>query len=44
MVGDPAIRNDKRYTYADYCAWGDEQRWEVIDGVAWFDHPSREIQ
>ena len=23
----------KRYTYADYCTWDDDQRWELIDGV-----------
>jgi len=21
------------YTYADYCGWGDEERWELIDGI-----------
>ena len=24
---------DKRYTYADYCAWDDDTRWELIDGI-----------
>ena len=23
----------KRYTYADYCTWDDDERWELIDGV-----------
>ena len=23
-----------RYTYGDYCRWPDDQRWELIDGVA----------
>ena len=23
----------KRYTYEDYCAWDDDKRWELIDGV-----------
>jgi Uma2 family endonuclease len=23
----------KRFTYAEYCTWDDEQRWELIDGV-----------
>ena len=22
-----------RYTYADYCKWDDDERWELIDGV-----------
>lgn len=24
---------DKKYTYADYLQWPDEERWELIDGV-----------
>jgi len=23
------------YTYADYCSWPDEERWEIIDGTAY---------
>jgi Uma2 family endonuclease len=23
----------KRFTYAEYCTWDDDQRWELIDGV-----------
>jgi len=34
-VGDPAKRSDHRYTYGEYCTWGDDERWEIIDGVAW---------
>lgn len=30
-----AMRDDGRYTYADYTRWGDDGRWEVIDGVAY---------
>ncbi len=29
------IREGKNYTYADYCAWSDDERWELIDGVAY---------
>ena len=29
----PALHETKRYTYADYCAWDDGERWELIDGV-----------
>jgi len=25
----------ERYTYEDYCTWDDDQRWELIDGVAY---------
>ena len=23
----------RRYTYADYCEWDDDERWELIDGI-----------
>jgi hypothetical protein len=23
------------WTYADYCGWPDDERWELIDGVAY---------
>lgn len=29
----PAIEKDKRYTYQDYCRWGEDERWELIDGI-----------
>ena len=25
----------RSYTYADYCEWDDDERWELIDGVAY---------
>ena len=28
-----ALRQDKRYTYADYYAWDDGERLELIDGI-----------
>ena len=28
-------RDEKHYTYADYCTWDDGERWELIDGVAY---------
>jgi len=34
-VGLPRRKLDRRYTYADYCKWPDDERWELIDGVAW---------
>ena len=30
----PAVKKTQRYTYADYCTWGDDERWELIDGIA----------
>ena len=29
----PLPDKDKRYTYADYLTWPEEERWEIIDGV-----------
>jgi Uma2 family endonuclease len=26
---------DRKWTYADYCTWPDDERWELIDGVAY---------
>jgi Uma2 family endonuclease len=34
-VGLPARKLDRPYTYADYRTWPDDERWELIDGVAW---------
>ncbi len=30
-----ASERNKRYTYADYLSWPDEERWELIDGNAY---------
>lgn len=30
-----AVRKNKKYTYDDYCAWPEEERWEIIDGYAY---------
>jgi Uma2 family endonuclease len=34
-VADPVHRNDRRYTYGEYLAWPGDERWELIDGVAY---------
>ena len=31
----PVLQKTQRYTYADYCTWDDNERWELIDGVAY---------
>jgi Uma2 family endonuclease len=31
----PIPKEKERYTYKDYCKWPDEERWELIDGVAY---------
>jgi len=31
---------DKRYTYADYCTWDDDIRYELIDGMSYLMEPA----
>ncbi|BBB89626.1 MAG TPA: Uma2 family endonuclease [Methylomusa anaerophila] len=38
-MGSNAIRNDRVYTYADYLNWPENERWEIIDGVAYMMAP-----
>lgn len=33
-MGLPAKKDDKLYTYGDYRTWSEDERWELIDGVA----------
>lgn len=35
-----AITKEKRYTYGDYITWPNEERWELIDGIAYNMSPS----
>ncbi len=39
-MGEPARNLDERYTYADYKNWPDDERWEIIEGVAYAMSPS----
>ena len=32
--------SDKKFNYADYLAWPDEERWEIIEGLAYDMSPS----
>ncbi|HOY67581.1 MAG TPA: Uma2 family endonuclease [Candidatus Ozemobacteraceae bacterium] len=32
-MSDPKPLSNQLYTYADYCRWSEDQRWELIDGV-----------
>ncbi len=34
-VGLPKKKTDHKYTYREYCSWPDDERWELIDGVAY---------
>lgn len=38
MIGNggyfmPLPEKNKKYTYADYLTWSEEERWEIINGV-----------
>jgi Uma2 family endonuclease len=34
-MSGPLKGTDRSYTYRDYCGWPEEERWELIDGVAY---------
>ena len=36
----PLPKEEQRFTYADYCAWDDGERWELIDGVSYLMSPA----
>jgi Uma2 family endonuclease len=38
-MSDP-LRKSEHHTYGDYLHWGDDQRWELIDGVAYLMAPA----
>ncbi|GAB6153122.1 Uma2 family endonuclease [Desulfosporosinus burensis] len=41
----PAQKDNNRYTYAEYLKWSEDERWELIDGVAYnIAAPSRRHQ
>ncbi len=39
-----ALKKEKRYTYSDYITWPDEERWEIIDGVAYNMSPAPKVK
>jgi len=39
-VSEPARKDDRRYTYRDYAAWPEGERWELIDGIAYSMSPA----
>lgn len=45
-MGIPAIKKDKKYTCKDYLSWPDNERWELIYGIAYdmSPAPSRQHQ
>ena len=45
MEINEAVQKYERYTYADYCSWNDEKRYELIDGIPYaLAAPSRSHQ
>jgi Uma2 family endonuclease len=34
-MGNPAAERNATFTYRQYCTWPDDERWELINGVAW---------
>jgi len=34
-MGYPSLKLEEWYTYGDYLTWGDGERWELIDGMAY---------
>ncbi|HHW77526.1 MAG TPA: Uma2 family endonuclease, partial [Xanthomonadaceae bacterium] len=34
-MGRPLRESTAPFTYADYCHWPDDERWELIDGIAY---------
>ena len=34
-MGMPVKKQDRVYTYEDYLTWPYDERWELIDGIAW---------
>jgi len=42
-VGVPIRHSDRRFTWADYRSWPDDERWEIIAGVAYAMAPSPSV-
>ncbi|HIJ80510.1 MAG TPA: Uma2 family endonuclease [Desulfuromonadales bacterium] len=40
MAASPSLKQYERFTYADYLTWPDDERWEIIDGVAYAMSPA----
>jgi hypothetical protein len=40
VAGTSAVKPDVHYTLAEYRTWPDEERWELIDGIAYSMSPA----
>lgn len=43
-MGTPRKKENIRFTWTDYRAWPDDERWEIIDGVAYAMSPAPSTQ
>lgn len=39
-MSEPARKAERRFTWADYQTWPDDERWEIVDGAAYAMSPS----
>ncbi len=39
-----ALKKEKRYTFNDYITWPDDERWEIIDGIAYNMSPAPKVK
>jgi Uma2 family endonuclease len=39
-MGEALKKEDARYTYGEYLGWPDDERWELIHGIAWSMSPA----
>ena len=44
IMSGAALKLDERYCWADYCGWPDDERWEIIGGVAFDMSPAPVIR
>ena len=40
MQSNLVLKHEKKFTYGDYLTWPDEERWQIIDGIAYDMSPS----
>lgn len=39
-----AFKKDTKYTYSDYLSWNNDERWEIIDGMAYNMSPAPKVK
>jgi len=44
MQSNLALKQEKGYTYGDYLTWPEEERWQIIDGIAYDMSPSPTVE